>query len=31
MTGIDERYLNRSFWERHVEQPEWEELRDGAN
>lgn len=31
MTGIDERYLNRSFWERHVEQPKWEELRDGAN
>ena len=23
-TGIDDTYLDASFWERHVEQPEWE-------
>ena len=24
MTGIDDAYLDPSFWERHVEQPGWE-------
>jgi quercetin dioxygenase-like cupin family protein len=29
-TGIDERYLDPSFWERHVEQPDWGDSDDGA-